>query len=48
MSIESYERKLALLDVYRNLGKAEKQIADGVPMLEGEQVFKYLSEKYGK
>jgi len=48
MSIETYERMLALLNVYKKLGEAEKQIADGVPMLEGEQVFKYLREKYEK
>ena len=48
MSMETYERQLALADVYKKLGKAEKQIADGVPLLEGEQVFKRLREKYGK
>lgn len=48
MSMETYERQLALLDVYKKLGEAEKQIADGIPLLEGEQVFKRLREKYEK
>ncbi|MFZ5651370.1 MAG: type II toxin-antitoxin system Phd/YefM family antitoxin [Bacillota bacterium] len=48
MSMETYEKHLALVDVYKKLGEAEKQIADGVPPLEGEQVFKRLREKYAK
>lgn len=48
MSMETYERQLALADVYKKLGEAEKQIADGIPLLEGEQVFKRLREKYAK
>lgn len=48
MSMETYEKQLALVDVYRKLGEAEKQIADGLPLLEGEQVFKHLREKYVK
>jgi hypothetical protein len=46
--METYERQLALVDVYKKLGEAEKQIADGVPLLEGEQVFKRLRKKYAK
>ncbi|MCG8498961.1 MAG: type II toxin-antitoxin system Phd/YefM family antitoxin [Firmicutes bacterium] len=48
MSMETYERQLALVEIYKKLGEAEKQIADGVPLLEGEQVFKRLREKYAK
>lgn len=48
MSIETYERHLALADVYKKLGEAEKQIADGLPLLEGEQVFKRLRKKHAK
>lgn len=48
MSMETYERQFALVDVYKKLGEAEKQIADGVPLLAGEQVFKRLREKYAK
>lgn len=46
MSIETYERQLALADVYKKLAEAETQIAQGVPLLEGEEVFKKLREKY--
>lgn len=48
MSMETYESRLALAEVYRKLGEAEKQIADGVPLLDGEQVFKRLREKHGQ
>lgn len=48
MSMETYESRLALAEVYRRLGEAEKQIADGVPLLDGEQVFKRLREKHGQ
>ena len=48
MSIETYERHLALADVYKKLGEAEKQIAGGLPLLEGEQVFKRLRKKHAK
>ncbi len=46
MSIETYERQLALADVYRKLAEAETQIAQGVPLLDGEEVFKKLRDKY--
>lgn len=48
MSMETYEKQMALTDVYKKLGEAERQIADGVPLLEGEQVFKRLREIYAK
>jgi PHD/YefM family antitoxin component YafN of YafNO toxin-antitoxin module len=48
MSMETYERQLALVEVYKKLSEAEKQVADGIPLLEGDQVFKHLREKYGK
>lgn len=48
MSIETYERQLALVEVYKKLAEAEKQIAVGLPLLEGEAVFKRLREKYAK
>lgn len=48
MSIETYERQLALVEVYKKLAEAEKQIADGLPLLEGEAVFKRLREKYAE
>ncbi|WP_075109733.1 type II toxin-antitoxin system Phd/YefM family antitoxin [Bittarella massiliensis (ex Durand et al. 2017)] len=48
MSMETYERQLGLLDVYRKLGAAEKQVEDGVSLLDGEEVFGRLREKHGK
>lgn len=46
MSIETYERQLALVEVYKKLAEAEKELAQGVPLLEGEKVFKKLRDKY--
>lgn len=46
MSIDAYERQLALVDVYKKLAEAETQIAQGVPLLDGEEVFKKLRDKY--
>lgn len=47
MSIETYERTLAVAEVYRKLAEAEKQIDDGVPMSDSEQVFRRMRAKYG-
>lgn len=46
MSIETYERQLALVDVYKKLFEAEQEIAKGIPLLDGENVFKKLRDKY--
>ena len=46
MSMKTYERQMALVEVYKKLAEAEKQIADGVPLLDGEEVLKKLREKY--
>ena len=46
MSMETYERQLSLVGVYKKLAEAEKQIADGMPLLDGEEVFKKLRKKY--
>jgi len=48
MSMETYERQMALIEVYQKLAEAEKQIADGVPLLAGEEVFKQLRTKYAR
>jgi len=48
MSIETYERTTALVEVYRKLAEAEAQVAAGVPLLEGAEVFKNLRKEYGK
>lgn len=46
MSIETYERQLALVEVYKKLAEAEKELSEGVPLLEGEEVFKKLRDKF--
>ena len=48
MSMETYERQLALVEVYKKLAEAETQIAQGVPLLDGEEVFAKLRERYVK
>ncbi len=47
MSIETYERQMALANVYKKLAKAEEDIVEG-RVLEGEEVFKKLRKKYGQ
>jgi len=46
MSMDTYERQMALVGVYKKLAEAEKQIADGTSLLDGEEVFKKLRKKY--
>ena len=46
MSIEAYERRLALVEVYKKLAEAEAQIKQGISLLDGEEVFKKLKHKY--
>ncbi len=48
MSIETYERLMALVEVYKKLSEAETQLADGAPLLDGEEVFIKMREKHGK
>ena len=45
MSIESYERQLAKATLYAKLAEAEKQIADGVELLDSDDVFRRLRKK---
>lgn len=47
MSIETWEREQALLEVYRKLGEAETGLLNGVKPLDGEVVFSRLRAKYG-
>ncbi|EEG76391.1 type II toxin-antitoxin system prevent-host-death family antitoxin [Dethiobacter alkaliphilus] len=47
MSIETYEREIALADVYKKLAIAESQIKNG-ELLDGDEVFAKLRSKYGK
>jgi prevent-host-death family protein len=48
MSIETYERQLAMVEVYKKLADAEAQISQGIPLLDGEEVFKKLKDKYAR
>ncbi|WP_138418012.1 type II toxin-antitoxin system Phd/YefM family antitoxin [Aquibacillus sediminis] len=48
MSMDAYEKKLAKLDMYEKLAKAEKQLEDGEDLLDAEEVFKGLNKKYGQ
>ena len=45
MSIETYERDLALVDVYRKLAVAEKQIANG-EVVDADAALEKLRAKY--
>ena len=48
MSIDTYERQMALVEIYKKLAEAEAQVAQKSPLLEGEEVFKKLRAKYAK
>lgn len=45
MSIETYERQLAMSEVYQKLSHAQKQVNDKLP-LENQNIFKKLKKKY--
>lgn len=45
MSVEMYEEKLCMLDIYNKLAAAETQIAAG-KVLEGDSSLKSIREKY--
>ena len=46
MSIAAYERDVALVDIYRKLSAAEKQIANG-EVIDAESALQKLKGKYG-
>lgn len=48
MSINTYERQMALVDVYKKLSEAEEQVSQGIPLLNGDEVFKKLRAKYAR
>lgn len=48
MSIDTYERQMVLVEVYKKLSEAEAQITQGIPLLDGEEVFNKLRGKYVK
>ncbi|WNF38419.1 hypothetical protein RJD24_08355 [Bacillaceae bacterium IKA-2] len=46
MSMETYEKSLAKLELYQKLAEAEAQIKNGEELLDGEEVFNDLKKKY--
>lgn len=46
MSMETYEKSLAKLELYQKLAEAEAQIKNGTELLDGEEVFRKLREKH--
>jgi len=46
MSMETYEREMARVDLYKKLAEAEGQIENGEPLLDAEDVFNKLKVKY--
>ena len=48
MSMETYEKSLAKLELYQKLAQAEAQMNNGEELLDGEKVFKDLKKKYGR
>ena len=48
MSMETYEESLAKSELHKKLAEAEEQIKNGEELLDGAEVFRELSEKYGR
>jgi len=48
MSMATYEKQMALLEVYRKLGEAEELEKSGISNIEGRKVFERLRDKYGQ
>lgn len=48
MSIDTYENQMALTEVYRKLAEAEAEIEQGIPLVDGEEVFSKMKKKYGR
>ena len=48
MSMENYERQQAMMELYKKLGEAETNLANGGELLDGEEVFRELREKYAE
>ncbi len=48
MSMETYKEKLAKADLYEKLAEAENQIKNGEKLLDAEEVFDSLRNRYGK
>lgn len=48
MSMETYKEKLAKAELYEKLAEAENQIKNGEKLLDAEEVFDSLRNRYGK
>jgi PHD/YefM family antitoxin component YafN of YafNO toxin-antitoxin module len=48
MSMETYERQMALVEIYQKLLEAELELTNGAPLLDGEEVFRRLRAKHEK
>jgi prevent-host-death family protein len=48
MSIETYERQFAAVDIHKKLNEAEEEISSGAPLLDGDEIFEELKTKYVK
>jgi sulfatase maturation enzyme AslB (radical SAM superfamily) len=48
MSMETYEREIARVELYQKLAEAEVQIKTGKPLLDAEYVFEKMRNKYDK
>lgn len=46
MSMETYEKKMAQIELYQKLGEAEMQLKSGEKLADGEEVINRLREKY--
>lgn len=48
MSMESYEQQQAMINLYKKLGEAEANLANGAELLDADTVFSGLRKKYAK
>jgi PHD/YefM family antitoxin component YafN of YafNO toxin-antitoxin module len=48
MSMATYEKQMALLEVYQKLDEAEALADIGTPNIDGREVFDRLRGKYGR
>ncbi len=48
MSMETYEKTLAKLELYQKLAEAELQVKNGDLLMEAEAAFESLKKKHGR
>ena len=46
MSMDTYEKNMAMLELYQKLGEAEMQLKNGEELADGEEVINKLRKKY--